>query len=111
MAVKEIEKIVELFGWGALRAKEAGFDIIEIHAHSGFLIGQFLSPYFNRRQDKYGGSPERRFRFLKEIIESTRSQVGPQYPLTVKFSIDEFFEGGRDLKEGQEIAQFINLLN
>ena len=97
--------MVELFGWGALRAKEAGFDIIEIHAHSGFLIGQFLSPYFNRRKDKYGGSPERRFRFLREIIESTRSQVGTQYPLTVKFSVDEFFEGGRDLKEGQKIAR------
>ncbi len=104
LTVREIEKIVELFGWGALRAKEAGFDIIEIHAHSGFLIGQFLSPYFNRRQDKYGGSPERRFRFLREIVESTRSQVGSQYPLTVKFSIDEFFEGGRDLKEGLQIA-------
>jgi len=105
LTVSEIEKIVELFGWGALRAKEAGFDIIEIHGHSGFLIGQFLSPYFNRRKDKYGGSPERRFRFLREIIESTRSQVGNQYPLTVKFSVDEFFEGGRDLKEGQGIAQ------
>ncbi len=105
LTVKEIEKMVELFGWGALRAKEAGFDIIEIHGHSGFLIGQFLSPFFNRRTDKYGGSPERRFRFLREIIGSTRSQVGSQYPLTVKFSVDEFFEGGRDLKEGQEIAR------
>jgi len=105
LTLKEIEKAIELYGWGALRAKEAGFDIIEIHAHSGFLIGQFLSPYFNRRKDKYGGSPERRFNFLKEIIESTRSRVGKQYPMTVKFSIDEFFEGGRDLKEGQEIAR------
>jgi len=105
LTLREIEKTIELFGWGALRAKEAGFDIIEIHAHSGFLIGQFLSPYFNRRKDKYGGSPERRFNFLKEIIESTRSRVGKQYPMTVKFSVDEFFDGGRDLKEGQDIAR------
>ena len=105
LTVREIEKIVELFGWGALRAKEAGFDIIEIHAHSGFLIGQFLSPYFNRRKDNYGGSPERRFRFLREIIAATRARVGNQYPLTVKFSVDEFFEGGRNLQEGQEIAR------
>ena len=105
LTLKEIEKAIELYGWGALRAKEAGFDIIEIHAHSGFLIGQFLSPYFNRRKDKYGGSPERRFRFLREIIESARAKVGDQYPITVKFSVDEFFEGGRDLKEGQEIAR------
>jgi 2,4-dienoyl-CoA reductase-like NADH-dependent reductase (Old Yellow Enzyme family)/thioredoxin reductase len=105
LTVEEIEKMVELFGYGAARAKDAGFDIIEIHAHSGFLIGQFLSPYFNRRTDKYGGSFERRLRFLFEIIESARSQIGKQFPLSIKFSVDEFFEGGRDLKEGQEIAR------
>lgn len=105
LTIEEIEKIVELFGFAASRAKEVGFDIIEIHAHSGFLIGQFLSPYFNRRVDKYGGSPERRLRFLLEIIESTRLRVGDSFPLTAKFSVDEFFEGGRNLREGQAIAR------
>jgi 2,4-dienoyl-CoA reductase-like NADH-dependent reductase (Old Yellow Enzyme family) len=105
LTVEEIEKMVELFGYGAARAKDAGFDIIEIHAHSGFLIGQFLSPYFNRRTDKYGGSFERRLRFLREIIDAARSRIGKQFPLTIKFSVDEFLEGGRDLKGGQEIAR------
>lgn len=105
LTLEEIGKIVKLFGMAAARAKGAGFDVIEIHAHSGFLTGQFLSPYFNKRADKYGGSPEKRFRFLAEIIEETRKQVGSDYPLTVKFSIDEFLEGGRTLKEGQDIAR------
>lgn len=105
LAVSQIEKIIELLGLAAARAKAVGFDIIEIHGHSGFLIGQFLSPYFNRRTDKYGGSLENRFRFLREIIESARLGVGESFPLTVKFSIDEFFEGGRGLKEGLEIAR------
>ncbi len=107
LTVAEIEKIVELFGWAAARAKAVGFDIIEIHAHSGFLTGQFLSPYFNRRTDKYGGTPERRQRFLLELIESTRRKVGARFPVTVKFSVAEFFKGGRDLKEGQAIARAV----
>ncbi len=105
LTIEEIEKIVELCGWAAERAKDVGFDIIEIHAHGAFLIGQFLSPYFNRRVDKYGGTPKRRMRFLLEIIESTRKHVGSDFPLTVRYSIAEFTEGGRDLKEGQAIAR------
>jgi 2,4-dienoyl-CoA reductase-like NADH-dependent reductase (Old Yellow Enzyme family)/NADPH-dependent 2,4-dienoyl-CoA reductase/sulfur reductase-like enzyme len=105
LTVEEIEMIVKLFGHGAARAKDAGFDAIEIHAHSGFLIGQFLSPYFNHRTDRYGGSPERRFQFLLELIESARSRIGERFPLTAKFSVDEFLEGGRDVKEGQEVAR------
>lgn len=107
LTIEEIEKIVELCGWGAKRAKEVGFDIIEIHAHGAFLAGQFLSPYFNHRADKYGGTPERRMRFLLEIIEAMRKQVGARFPLTVKYSVGEFIEGGRDLKEGQSIARVL----
>ncbi len=105
LTTAEVEKIVELFGYAAARAKEVGFDIIEINSHSGFLLGQFLSPYFNRRTDKYGGSPERRFTFLAEILESIRKQVGSRFPVVVKYSIDEFIDGGRDMKEGQAIAR------
>lgn len=105
MSIEEIEKLIKLFGAAAARAKGVGFDIIEIHGHSGFLVGQFLSPYFNKRTDKYGGTPEKRFRFLAELIDTARQQVGGDFPLAVKFSIDEFLEGGRTLKDGQWIAR------
>jgi NADPH-dependent 2,4-dienoyl-CoA reductase/sulfur reductase-like enzyme len=89
----------------AARAKLADIDIIEIRAHSGYLTGDFLSPYFNRRVDIYGGSLENRLRFLLEQIDSARKNVGDDFPITVRFSIDECIEGGRGIKESQIIAK------
>ncbi|MFH1953796.1 MAG: FAD-dependent oxidoreductase [Pseudomonadota bacterium] len=107
LAVKEIERCVELCGEGAERMKKAGFDLIEINAHEGWLIAQFLSPYFNQRTDKYGGSLESRCRFLLDIIEAMRKAVGPEFPITVKYSIDEFIEGGFHVEESQSIAKIL----
>ena len=107
LAVKEIEKCVELCGEGAERMKKAGFDLIEINAHEGWLVAQFLSPYFNKRTDTYGGSLENRCRFLLDIIEAMRKAVGPGFPITVKYSIDEFIEGGFHVEESQIIAKML----
>jgi 2,4-dienoyl-CoA reductase-like NADH-dependent reductase (Old Yellow Enzyme family)/thioredoxin reductase len=107
LAIEEIEKCVELCGDSALRVKKAGFDLIEIHAHEGYLIAQFMSPYFNKRTDKYGGSLENRCRFLMEIVAAMRKATGPDFPLVVKYSIDEFIPGGRDIKESQTIAKML----
>lgn len=107
LTIEEIEKCVELCGDSARRVKRAGFDLIEIHAHEGYLIAQFMSPYFNKRTDKYGGSLENRCRFLLEIVAAMRRSVGPDFPLIVKYSIDEFIEGGRDIKESQTIAKIL----
>ena len=72
LTIAEIEKIVELLGNAAWNVKRAGFDMIELHAHGGYLIAEFMWPYFNKRTDKYGGSFENRCRFLIEILESMR---------------------------------------
>ncbi len=73
MTLKDIENTIESFKDGARRAKEAGFDIIEIHAAHGYLINQFLSPLTNKRGDVYGGSAENRYRFLSQVIEAVQT--------------------------------------
>jgi len=86
MTVEEIEKTVSNFAAGARRAREAEFDGVEIAAHKGYLIHQFLNPGTNRRTDSYGGSTEKRFRLLREVIEATRKAVGQDYLLGVRMS-------------------------
>lgn len=104
LTTEEVEEIVKLCGDSARRIKQTGFDLIEIHAHGGYLIAQFLSAYFNKRTDKYGGNLENRFRFLMEIVRSMRKAVGSGFPLIVKYSIDEYIEGGRGVEESQVLA-------
>ncbi|MFC1966778.1 FAD-dependent oxidoreductase [Chloroflexota bacterium] len=105
LTISEIEKIVELIGHAAGRIKQVGFDTIEINAHAGYILSEFMSPFFNRRTDKYGGSLDNRLRFLSEVIESIRGKVGPDYPLIIKYAVEENIEGGLDIKEGLAIAQ------
>lgn len=89
MSQREILSAIQGFAAGAKRAQKAGFDGIQIHAAHGYLISQFLSPYFNRRHDEWGGSPEKRFRLLKRVYEAMRETVGSEYPLTVKINIED----------------------
>ena len=105
LTIDEIGKMVELVGHAARRVKQVGFDAIEINAHAGYLLAEFMSPYFNKRVDQYGGSLDGRLRFLFEIIDSVRENVGPGFPLIVKYAIEEGIEGGRDIKEGKIIAE------
>jgi 2,4-dienoyl-CoA reductase-like NADH-dependent reductase (Old Yellow Enzyme family)/thioredoxin reductase len=105
LSTKEVERIVESYGEAAGRIKQAGFDLLEVHAHGGYLIAQFLSPYFNKRTDKYGGNFENRCRFLLDLINAARNTVGPDFAITVRYSIDEYIEGGIDVKTSQMIAQ------
>jgi 2,4-dienoyl-CoA reductase-like NADH-dependent reductase (Old Yellow Enzyme family)/thioredoxin reductase len=105
MTLEEVKKTVTLFGKAAERVKKVGFDAIELHAHFHSIPGCFLSPLFNKRTDEYGGNSENRLRFILEIIGSMRKRVGPGFPLMVKYSIDEFVSGGRDLRDGLTIAR------
>jgi 2,4-dienoyl-CoA reductase-like NADH-dependent reductase (Old Yellow Enzyme family) len=105
MTIEEISQTIELFGKAAARVKKVGFDTVELHAHFHSIPGCFLSPLFNKRTDEYGGSFENRLRFVLEIIGSMRQRVGPGFPLMVKYSIDEYVPGGRDLNDGLAIAQ------
>ena len=110
-----IQEIVEAYGQTAALAKRAGFGMIMIHGGHGWLLNQFLSPYFNKRTDKYGGSLENRCRLAKEVLQSVREAVGAGFPIEFRMSGSELFEGGYDLEEGVRIAQelesYIDLLH
>lgn len=105
LELDEIPDVVRQFADGAVRAKKAGFDFVEIHAGHGYLIAAFLAPYFNRRTDRYGGSLENRARFLYEILRAVKSAVGDTMGVGVKVNGDDFMgDGGWTLKECVEIA-------
>ena len=102
-----IKEIVEAYGQTAALAKRAGFEMLMIHGGHGWLINQFLSPYFTHREDAYGGSLENRCRLAIEILKSVRAAVGEGFPIEFRMSGSELFDGGYDLAEGVHIAQMI----
>ena len=102
-----IEEIIASYGTVAGLAKRAGFEMLMIHGGHGWLINQFLSPYFNKRTDEYGGSLENRCRFAIQVLKAVRKAVGPFFPIEFRFSGSELFEGGYDLEEGCRIAQMV----
>ncbi len=110
-----IDEIVKAYGHVAGLAKRAGFEMLMIHGGHGWLINQFLSPYFNKREDEYGGNTENRCRLAKEVLQSVRAAVGPRFPIEFRMSGSELFEGGYDLEEGCRIAEelegYIDLLH
>jgi 2,4-dienoyl-CoA reductase-like NADH-dependent reductase (Old Yellow Enzyme family) len=107
MTVAEIQETIDAFGQAARRAQVAGFDAVQIHAAHGYLVSQFLSSHSNRRSDHWGGSPERRQRFLSAVCEVVRDQVGPEYPILIKLGMMDHPEvdpAGLSLEEGAQIV-------
>ncbi len=102
-----IHEIIEAYGEKAALARKAGFEMVMVHGGHGWLINQFLSPYFNKRTDKYGGSLENRVRFAQEVLDSIRKAVGPGFPIEFRMSGSELFDGGYDLNDGIEIAKLL----
>lgn len=107
MAEDEIWKIVDAFGNGAKRAREAGFDGVQIHGAHAYLLSQFLSPYTNRRDDKWGGDLENRLRLHCEIYQNIRRKVGEDYPVLIKIGVQDGFPGGLEFNEGKLAAQYL----
>ena len=105
LAKSEIEDLVDKFIAAAVRGKKAGFDLVEIHGAHGYLVGEFLSPYTNKRTDEYGGGFRQRLRFPLEIVQGIKDALGRDFPLSFRFSADEFVKGGIDVSEAQRIAQ------
>jgi 2,4-dienoyl-CoA reductase-like NADH-dependent reductase (Old Yellow Enzyme family) len=99
MTVQDIDHVVEAFGKAAGRAKKAGFDGVQLHAAHGYLLSEFLSPFFNKRTDEYGGGIENRARILVEAVRAVRNEVGEEYPLLVKINSEDFVEGGLTVDE------------
>lgn len=107
LSVEEIHEQVEKFSEAALRAKKAGFDGVEIHGAHGYLIAEFMSPYFNKRFDEYGGSLDNRMRFPLEIIRAVKEKCGEDFPILFRISVEEFVKGGRTTAETKAIAKIL----
>ncbi|MCD8027129.1 MAG: FAD-dependent oxidoreductase [Erysipelotrichaceae bacterium] len=110
MTVEEIHEVVKAFGDAAKRAKLSGFDGVEIHAAHGYLIAQFLSGFVNKRNDEYGGCFDNRVRILDEIYHSIRENVGYDFPVIVRMSVNEYVTGGRTEAESYELARHLDEL-
>jgi 2,4-dienoyl-CoA reductase-like NADH-dependent reductase (Old Yellow Enzyme family)/thioredoxin reductase len=110
LEIEEIRDVVAAFATGARRAKQAGFDFVEIHGAHGYLVQQFLSPFSNRRRDEYGGSPENRRRFLEQIFAAVRAATGDDFPITLRLSGEEALPGGLTIEETVETAKRLEQL-
>lgn len=102
---KNITCLLDAFRLGALRAKKAGFDGVELHGAHGYLISQFFSPMTNKRNDNYGGSLKKRVTFAKEAVQLIKKEVGKDFPVTLRISAEEKIPGGQTIKETLKIVK------
>ena len=107
MNQEDIEAVTERIAAGARRAKKAGFDGVQIHAAHGYLFSQFLSPYFNKRQDEFGGSVENRAKIVIMALNKIKTVTGEGYPVLIKINSDDFVDGGICPDEMLEIARLL----
>ena len=107
-AREELAELVQNYVYSACLAKRAGFDGVEIHAAHHYLLHEFLSPYFNKRTDAYGGSFENRSRLLMEIVDAVRAAVGPEYPISVRVSAEDYMgDESYHLEESIRLCQLL----
>lgn len=116
MTTEEVESIIAKFAAGAKRAMEGGCDGVELHGAHGYLISQFLSPYTNQRSDRFGGSFEARFTFVKELIEAIRAVCGEAYPVAIRLTVDELLapngvEEYFTIEDGVKVCQMLEAMN
>lgn len=117
LTIEEIKEVVEAFGDAALRVKKAGFDMVEVHGAHGYLITNFLSPHYNKRADRYGGSLLNRMRLLLEIVDNIRKKVGKDFPMSVRLSVIDYeSEEPITIEETKEVANAleeacVNIIN
>lgn len=104
---ESIARTLELYAIAARRAREAGFQVVEVHAAHGYLAHEFLSPLSNQRTDRYGGSFENRTRFILEAVEAVRTQWPDDLPLFVRISATDWAEGGWDLDSSVQLTQVL----
>jgi len=107
MTLEDIREVVEAFGRAAYRAREAGFDGVQIHAAHGYLFSQFLSPAFNKREDEYGGPLENRARALLEVLRRLKTEVGNDFPILVKMNSQDFIDDGLSLEDAVKVGAML----
>lgn len=105
---EKIATIIDNFGAAARRAKQWGFDGVQLHGAHGYLINQFLSPLTNQRSDDYGGGIENRSRFLMQVYDAVRRRVGDDYPLMIKLNAADNLEGGLELHDALYAARMLD---
>lgn len=107
MSLEDIRDLVEAHAQAARRVKESGFDAVQIHAGHGYLLNQFLSPYYNNREDQYGGSLENRARVILECYDAIRETVGKNYPVLIKLTCSDFAEEGFHFEECRKLCTML----
>ncbi len=105
MAKEDIHFMQEAFAAAALRAKEAGFDGVQMHGAHGYLLNKFLTPYYNRRTDEYGGGIENRARLILETYRAIRQKVGNEYPVLIKINCEDFMDEGLTFEECRYVCK------
>lgn len=108
MTEDDIRRVIDDFAAAAGRAREGGFDAVQIHGAHGYLVSSFLCPHTNRRTDRWGGSLENRMRFVAEVVTACRSAVGDVYPLLIKLSVTDGMKHGMTLSDGVEAARMLD---
>lgn len=103
----EIAEIIEQFATNAYYVKKAGFDGVEIHGASGYLVGEFLSPFSNKRSDEYGGTIRGRAKFAIDLVKAIREKVGPDFPISFRLCTAEYVDGGLTIEETKVIARLL----
>lgn len=103
----ELKALSVHFANAALRARQAGFDGVQLHAAHGYLLSQSLSPAFNRREDQYGGSFENRTRLVMEALTAVREAVGPNFPVLIKLNCADFIEGGLTVENALKVGHML----
>jgi 2,4-dienoyl-CoA reductase-like NADH-dependent reductase (Old Yellow Enzyme family) len=106
----DIALVISSFGEAARRAKEAGFQVVEIHAAHGYLLHQFLSPHTNKRTDEYGGSFDNRTRLVKDVVRAIRGQWPDELPLFVRISATDWADGGWDIEQSVVLSRDLKSL-
>ena len=105
ITTEEASALAQSFGYAAMRCREGGADCVELHGHEGYLLDQFMTPLWNRRDDRYGGSREKRLTLAREAIAAIKRDAGEDFPVIYRFGITHHLEGGREEEEGLWIAQ------
>jgi 2-enoate reductase len=104
ITTEEAAALAQSFGYAAMRCREGGADCVELHGHEGYLMDQFMTALWNRRDDRYGGSREKRLTFAREAIAAIQRDAGADFPIIYRYGITHYLEGGREEEEGLWIA-------
>lgn len=109
MNKKDIVQVAQTFAAAAQRARTAGFDAVQIHGAHGYLVSQFLSPFFNKRKDEYGGSIENRARFAVDVLKAIRKKVGQDFPIFIKLNSEDFLPNGLTVDDMIKACEMLEL--